>query len=187
MNKKEDLKKQLKKNKVNLSLLGILAITYYAIFVVVGIYSLQVIFFMLKGNIFGNILYTISYIISWMFAYFAGTGMCIKLLLQHRINKSLKFFSLLWFLEIFWTAWALIPDVSEHAFDIAIFMTCHLVFAHPYLYYVDHGFGGKVLAITPPLVNLVLCLIAWIKPQLFYKKIELKEAAIDISIEETKE
>ncbi len=184
MNKKAKLKKQ---NSEKLSLIGIIAIVYYAIFIVFGIYSLQIIFYMLKENIWGNIVYTTIYVLSWIFAYFVSVIMCIKLLLQHRKNKALKFFSLLWFLEIFWTAWSFIPNSSGNDFKIAFSMASHLIFAHPYLYYVDHSFWGKVLAIIPPLVNLVLCLIAWIKPQLFYKKIELKEAAIDTSIEETKE
>jgi hypothetical protein len=174
MNKKA----KLKKNKVKLSLLGIFAIAYYAVFIGIGIYSIEIIFMMLKKNIFGNILYTTTYVSSWMFAYFASTIMCIKLLLQHRISKWLKFFSLLWFLEIFWMAWSFIPDVSEHAIDMVVFMGSHFVYTHPYLYYAGCNFWWEIVAITPPLINLALFLIAWIKPQLFYKNIELKEAEI---------
>ncbi|SMF26187.1 hypothetical protein [Desulfovibrio gilichinskyi] len=184
MSKKANLKKQ---NKVKLSLVGIFAIVYYVLFITVGIYSLQIIFYMLKENIFGNIIYTIAYVLSWVFAYFASTIMCIKLLLQHRISKWLNFYSLLWFLEIFWTAWSFIPKSSGNDFEIAFSMVFHFVLAHPYLYYADRGLCGKILAITPPLINFALFLIAWIRPQLFYRAIELKEAEIETSREEIKD
>ncbi|OEU71225.1 MAG: hypothetical protein BA863_07925 [Desulfovibrio sp. S3730MH75] len=161
--------------KITLSKFGWFAFVYYSVFALIGINALQSLYVLVGVKNFANLWGEILYIASWIIVYPVAAFMCAKLLIQNAPSRlTLTMFSFIWFLASFWFIWIFIlggPANIKTGLGIAY----HIMLAYPNCYLLSWEGIGLILVFTPPVINLTLFLIAWKRPQWFYRNnIELE-------------
>ncbi|WP_031481682.1 hypothetical protein [Maridesulfovibrio frigidus] len=143
---------------------------YYSIFFLIGIYALQTVWLIIYAGLFPSFVDNLIYAVTWIIVYPFSAFMMVKCLIKNSSNiKLLKWFSFMWFIATFWSGWFFLLDRPDDYGAAALF-SFHILYAYPYLRLAFWGVAGLLLLPIVPLFNLTLFLIAWKKPQWFYKQ-----------------